>query len=105
MIYGADRFAREAIEMTRPTRRRRAFAGRPKPRAAASTVLAAHSLTALPDPRGLANAEIAELEIDERRRRVDDEYRAWLDAVVAEYEHRGLHCRCHGPEDAARLWR
>jgi hypothetical protein len=73
----------------RVARRQRPFAGRPKP---SIGLVVAHSSTALPDPRGLANAEIAELEIEQRRRHDDEEYRAWLHAVIAEHERRGGGC-------------
>jgi hypothetical protein len=51
------------------------------------------SLVLWPDPAGLSNDELAEIERDEHAYGTSRSYREWSDAVTAEYARRGLHLR------------
>jgi hypothetical protein len=57
--------------------------------------MTARPIIPLPDPAGLSNSELAEIEIDQRRRHDDER----LDNVMAELHRRGAHS-----EEGARLW-
>jgi hypothetical protein len=61
--------------------------------------MTARPIIRLPDPAGLSNSELAEIEFDQRRRHDDESYRRWLDNVMAELHRRGAHS-----EEGARLW-
>jgi hypothetical protein len=49
--------------------------------------------TALPDPAGLSNDQLVEIELDQHAHATSEPYRQWFAEAMAEYARRGLNER------------